>query len=95
MSKSDQKLPKERASPVHDPLDITEPVEGYLTVKQVIQVLDSYRLKPTEQDAAVLAKEYKIDPVDTGNLLKYFGNYYVRPEESKEKYELKYHPLHR
>ncbi len=72
-----------------------DPVEGYLTVKQVIQVLDSHRLNPKELDSASLAMKYKIDPIDTKNLLKYFSNYYVRPDEQKEKYELKYHPLHR
>ena len=90
MQKSDQKLPKERTTPVHDPLDMNEPVEGYLTIKQVVQVLDSHRLNPTKLDAITLAKQYKIDPNDTKNLLKYFGNYYVRSGEQKDKYELKY-----
>ena len=92
---SKQKLPQERTSPVHDPLDITDPVDGYLTVKQVIKVLDSHRLKPEESSEVVLSEQYKMESSDMKNLLQYFGNYYVRTDERKEKFELKYHPLHR
>ncbi len=93
---SKQKLPQNRTSPVHDPLDITDPVDGYLTVKQVIQVLDGHRLKPKESNEVLLsAGLYKMELSDMNNLLQYFGNYYVRTDERKEKFELTYHPLHR
>ena len=91
---SKQKLPQERTSPVHDSLDITDPVDGYLTVKQVIKVLDGHRLKPEESSEVVLSEQYKMELSDMKNLLQYFGNYYVHTDERKEKFELKYHPLH-
>lgn len=86
-------LPQDRSPILHDIMDVSENVDGYLTVKQTIEVLEHHRLKTKTLES--IAKEYHIDIKNLSNLLDYFGNFYVTEHSNIKNSKLKFHPLHR
>lgn len=66
---------------------------GFLTTDQIIQLLDSHRLKSSTPQE--LAQIYHIDTDQFFHLVKYYGNFYVRNADREKDVKLKFHPLHR
>jgi hypothetical protein len=67
--------------------------QGKASMRQILEILNSYQSKPSENSPEKLAKEYNLEVEDVKNMLKYFTPFQVflpkKEPKKKEKLGLK------
>lgn len=93
-ARPDSKLPQERRGADRDNFDITVASDGYLSVKQMMEIFERRRRSEDEWTPSKVATTFKIDEKAAENLLKYFNTYKTVATYKRPKPNMKFHNLH-
>ncbi len=92
--RQDAKLPQERRGIDRDSFDIAVASEGYLSVKQVMEIFERRNRSEDEWTPSKVAATFKIDQEAAENLLKYFNTYKIVAKYKRPKPNMDFHNLH-
>ena len=88
------KLPQQRRGVDRDNFDIGVASEGYLSVKQAMEIFERRQRNEDEWTPSKVAASFKIDEKAAENLLKYFSTYKVVAKYKRPKPNMDFHNLH-